>query len=67
MGLFVTKKPNITYLNHKDEYYNAYYFNKKLCDGVDLVAAIERTTKKQATDMLMRAGFSSYMGGKITQ
>ena len=62
MGLFGAKKTNVTHLNHKEEYYNAYYFNHKLCDGVDIVALIERTTKKQAAEMLMKAGLSSYMG-----
>jgi hypothetical protein len=38
IGLFVTKKPNITHLNHKEEYYNAFYFNHKLCDGIGIVA-----------------------------
>lgn len=67
MGLFGAKKTNVTHLNHKEEYYNAYYFNHKLCDGVDIVALIERTTKKQAAELLMKAGLSSYMGAKITE
>jgi hypothetical protein len=66
MGLFVTKKPNVTSLNHKDEYYRNYYFPKNLCTGIDLVAKIERTNKKQAAELLMKAGLSSYMGGKLT-
>ncbi len=67
MGLFVTKKPNVTRLNHKDEYYKNYYFPKNLCDGVELIAAIERITKKQAAELLMKAGLSSCMGGKLTE
>ena len=67
MGLFSANKPNVTRLNHKDEYYKDYYFNKKLCDGIELVAKIERTSKKQAAELLMKAGLSSYMGGKITK
>ena len=67
MGLFVTKKPNITHLNHKEEYYNAFYFTHKLCIGVDLVAEMERTTKKAAADLLMRAGLSRYMGKKLAE
>jgi hypothetical protein len=62
MGLFGTNKPNVTRVNHKDEYYKNYYFNKKLCTGVELVAKIERTSKKQAAELLMKAGLSSYMG-----
>jgi hypothetical protein len=67
MGLFVTKKRNVTRLNHKDEYYRNYYFNKKLSSGIDLVAKIERTSKKQAAEMLMKAGLSSYMGSMISK
>jgi hypothetical protein len=67
IGLFVTKKPNATFLNHKDEYYKHYWFNKKLCDGITIVAAIERTNKKQAAELLMKAGLSSYMGAKVTE
>jgi hypothetical protein len=32
-----------------------------------LVAAIERTSRKQAAELLMKAGLSSYLGGKITK
>ncbi len=67
MGLFVTKKPNMTFLNHKDEYYKAYWFNKKLCDGIEIVTAIKRTSKKQAAELLMKAGLSSYMRAKLTE
>ena len=67
VGLFVTKKTNITFLNHKELYYKHYWFPKNLCDGVDLVAAIERTSKKMAAQMLMERGFSSYMGDKVKQ
>ncbi len=58
---------NVTRLNHKDEYYKNYYFNKKLCDGIEIVAAEERTSKKLAAELLMKAGISSYMGRKITE
>jgi hypothetical protein len=67
MSLFGANKTNVTFLNHKDEYYKAYWFNKKLCDGVELIAAIEHTSKKQAAELLIKAGISSYMGEKITQ
>ena len=67
VGLFVTKKGNVTFLNHKDEYFKNYYFNKKLSDGIELVALIEHISKKQAAELLMKAGLSSYMGGKITE
>jgi hypothetical protein len=65
MGLFGANKPNVTRLNHKDEYYKDYYFNKKLCAGIELVAAIERTSKKNAALLLIERGFRSYMGEKV--
>ncbi len=67
VGLFVTKKTNITFLNHKELYYKHYWFPKNLCDGVGWVAKIERTSKKMAAQMLIERGFSSYMGAKITE
>lgn len=67
IGLFVTKKPNVTRLNHKNEYHKNYYFPQNLCDGVELIAAIERITKKQAAEVLMKAGISSYIGDKLAQ
>ena len=43
-----TFKPNVTRLKRKDLYFNSYYFPENICDGVDLVAALERTSKKDA-------------------
>jgi hypothetical protein len=67
MGLFGVNKLNVTRLNHKDEYYKNYYFDKKICDSIEIVAAIERTSKKRAADLLMRAGLSKYMGAKLAE
>ena len=67
LGLFGTKKPNITFINRKNEYYRNYYFPKQLCDGIDIVSAVELTSKKAAAEMLMKAGLSSYMGAKISK
>ena len=67
MGLFGTKKPNITFINRKNEYYRNYYFPKQLCDGIDMVSAVELISKKAAAEMLMKAGLSSYMGEKVTE
>jgi signal recognition particle GTPase len=66
MGLFGTNKPNVTRLNHKDEYYKDYYFNQKLSNSIELVAKIEQPSKKQAAELLMKADLSSYMGAKLT-
>lgn len=57
----------MTRLNHKDEYYKNYYFDKKLCHGIEIVAEYNRISKKQAADLLMREGLSKYMGAKVTE
>jgi hypothetical protein len=65
MGLFVTKKGNITRINRKDDYYRDYYFNKRLSKGIELVALIENISKKDAAELLMSAGLSKHMGSLI--
>ena len=67
MGLFGANKPNVTRLNHKDMYYKNYYFTKKLCAGIELVAAIERTSKIRAANLLMANGLSHYMREKLDE
>jgi hypothetical protein len=67
MGLFFTGKSNVTFLNHKDEYYTHYYFPENLCNGIKIVADIERTTLRNAAVQLMKTGLSSYMGDKVTE
>ncbi|OGO30992.1 MAG: hypothetical protein A2Z29_01210 [Chloroflexi bacterium RBG_16_56_11] len=67
MRLFVAKKRIITFERHPDEYYGNYWINKKISDGIELVASIENTTKKHAAEELIAAGLSKYMGAKITE
>jgi hypothetical protein len=67
MDLFCTKIPNLTRINHKDQYYKNDYFSQKLSEGVELIAKIENLTKKDAASMLMQRGLSSYMGDKLTE
>jgi len=67
MALFGLSKPNITLKNYKEFYFKHYYFPKNLCEGIDFVAAIERTSKKRAAEMIMARGFSAYMGDKVTE
>ena len=65
--LFGSKKRGTnTFMTRKNVYYSSYYFPKQICDGVDMVAAAELTSKKAAAEMLMRAGLSSYIGKKIS-
>jgi hypothetical protein len=65
MGIFTTKTPNITRINHKDLYFKNYYFPENLCKGIDIIAQIERTSKIRAASLLMEMGISSYMHQKI--
>ena len=51
--LFGVNKPNITRLNRKDDYYRDYYFNKRLSEGIEFIALIERISKKQAAEAKM--------------
>ena len=61
------KRGTTTFITRKNDYYRSYYFPRQICDGVDMVAALELTSQKAAAEMLMKAGLSSYMGGKITE
>jgi hypothetical protein len=65
--LFTTKKVKNAHKLYPDKYYRNIYFTKQLYDGIELVGVIERINKKQAADLLMRAGLSSYMGGKVDE
>ena len=65
MRLFDVDKTNITFKNHKEDYYRNFYLCKTLSDGVDFVAEVERTSKIRTVDKLMRLGFSSWMGTKV--
>ena len=67
MSLFVIKKGVNPHTRYPDAYYGRIAFDKRLFQGIELVAKIERTTKKHAAEELMKAGLSSYMGEKLTQ
>ena len=64
-GIFVTKKPNVTQLNHKDQYFKNYFFREGLCLGIEFVAEHQKCSKKAAAEHLMEAGLSQYMGELI--
>jgi hypothetical protein len=65
MALFGTKKQLSTYKRHPDAYYKHIWFDKRMFDGIELVAKIEKISKKKAARLLIERGFSSYMGEKI--
>jgi hypothetical protein len=53
--------------NHKNEYHKEYYFNKKLFDGVELVAKMERTRKKKSAGDYDEGRSFRLHGGKLTE
>ena len=67
MALVGTKKQLSTYQRLPNTYYKHVYIEKRLFDGIELVAKIERKSKKKATDFLLEAGFGSYMGAKLAE
>ena len=64
MSLFRHKKRLSPHRKHPELYFNACYFTKQLSEGVGIVAESDRTSKKRAAELLMRAGASSYIGDK---
>lgn len=67
ISLFDTKKQLATYKRLPYAYHKHVYVPKNLYDGIDLVARIENISKKKATEKLLEAGFSRYMGEKIKE
>jgi hypothetical protein len=67
MVLFGTNKTVNAHKLYPDEYNKHYYFNEKICNGIKFVADYERCSKKRAAEIIMQAGFSSYMGEKLTE
>ena len=47
MALFGTKKGVNAHQRYPDEYYRNIYFDKRMYDGIEWVAKIERRTKKK--------------------
>jgi hypothetical protein len=52
---------------YPDEYYEGYWPDKKTCDGIDLVAAIEQIPRRQVVLNLIEAGFKHYILEKTKQ
>jgi pantoate kinase len=65
MALFVTKKGVNPHTRYPDAYYGRIAFDKRMFDGIELVAKMERVSKKKAARLLIERGFSSYMGEKL--
>jgi hypothetical protein len=67
MALFGTKKGVNAHTRYPDAYYGRIFFDKRMFDGIELVAKIERTSKKKAARQLIERGFSIYMGEKVKE
>ena len=65
--LFGLSKPNVTRVNHKDQYYKNYYFPKNMCRGIEKIAKLERCSKRKAAIKAMEAGLSYVMFEKIQE
>ena len=65
MALFVPKKRNVTIEGHPELYYKHYWINKRLSDGIEFIAEVEGTTRKNAIEQLIEAGLKDYMGKNI--
>ena len=65
MALFGTKKQLSVKKRFPDAYYQPIWFDKRMFDGIEWVARIERVSKKKAARLLIERGFRSYIGGKL--
>jgi hypothetical protein len=61
MALLVPKKQVSAHTRYPDAYYKSIYFDKQMFDGIELVAKVERLTKKKAARLLMEEGFRNYI------
>ena len=66
-GLLGANIRNSTVQNHPDIYYKHIYFEKRLYEGIEWVAEMERTSKVRAANLLMANGLSHYMKEKLTE
>ena len=66
-GHFGAKRDRNVHKSHSEKYYKQYFFTKPFCDGIEWIAGIERISKTDAANLLMKAGLSSYIGDKITE
>jgi len=65
MALLVPKKQVSAHTRYPDAYYKSIYFDKQMFDGIELVAKVERVTKKKAARLLMEEGIRSYAGKNL--
>jgi hypothetical protein len=59
MSLFRTKKGVNPRIRYPDAYYKQIFFDKRMFDGIELVARIEGTSIKKAARQLIERGFYS--------
>ena len=66
-NLFNEAKTTSGHQRCPEKYYRSVYLLKDLFDGIVAVAQIERISKKNATELLLEAGFSNFIGKKIAK
>jgi hypothetical protein len=59
------KKGVNPYTRYPDAYYGRVAFDKAMFQGIELVAKIERMSKKKAARFLIEEGFRKYIGNKL--
>ena len=65
MSLFGTKNGVNPMKRYPNEYAERYYVNRKLADGIDVVAKIEIYSKKMVAEHIIELGLQEYMQNKI--
>ena len=65
MALFGTKEGVNPHTRYPDAYYKPIWFDKRMFDGIEWVARIERVSKKKAARLLIEEGFRKYIGNKL--
>jgi hypothetical protein len=65
MALFAPKKETNAHKRFPDSYYRQIFFDKRMFEGIDWVAKLERMSKKKAARMLIERGFRSWIAEKI--
>jgi hypothetical protein len=54
-------------VNHKDEYFKDYWFPENVCNGIEIIAKVERCSKKEAAVKMMTKAIANWMYNKISE
>ena len=67
MPLFRHQKANITRQTHQDLYYRQVFIEKRLYDGIEFLAKMNRTSRRQVCNELIELGFGTYLAREISR